>query len=624
MPAQRISEFDLWRPGYAAAVVTVYVAGGSALASIYTDEALSVAADNPQTLSSTTINGDTYGKFAAPLYTSSAYYLGIDSTDQTGIIRPPLTTLAAQDASDATVTPTGGTVATALDNLFARTVWAEDHGAIGAVAATNTTTLTTAIGIAAAQGGGIVMLPDNASINFNQITISAGVILCGAGRSGAPTVLQSQTADKCITLGGDGAGLMNLVLDGVNKVAGGIGIYSKAKDETVLQNVMVKRFETGIQQKGGRRANWKDLYIDACTTGAKLHGDTDAGDGADGDQWRNNRWIGGVVSTCTSIGIDLSYEDAKCYENTFCVGFENNTGTGLKINGARFTVLDGSWFDGNTTTMACQDDTLSTVTDNTLIGLKFANGSMDNGAVTFNGLSQDVVFDGVAITDVDFTLTNVTSNILWRDCTEDSNVTIAGNGTRITRARTMFGDAPTSAVTTTDGSALKAWEITLEPGQKAWLEAKIIGVGRNAIDYGMYHISRAVHRPGSTLAYDAQTANFTLGAVLTGATSGATARITADSDSGATGTLIVKDIIGVFLDNEALSDSSGGAATCNGTLTAQNAVLLGSTVVVSTAVETVAGYGADFAANAGNIEVQVTGAASTTIDWTCSVQVTVN
>ena len=120
MPAQRISEFDLWQPGYAAAVVRVYIAGGTTLASIYTDEALTTAASNPQTLSSTTINGDTYGEFAAPLYTSSAYYLDIDSTDQTGIVRPPLTTLVGQDASDATVTPTGASVATALDNHLAR------------------------------------------------------------------------------------------------------------------------------------------------------------------------------------------------------------------------------------------------------------------------------------------------------------------------------------------------------------------------------------------------------------------------------------------------------------------------------------------------------------------------
>jgi hypothetical protein len=140
----------------------------------------------------------------------------------------------------------------------------------------------------------------------------------------------------------------------------------------------------------------------------------------------------------------------------------------------------------------------------------------------------------------------------------------------------------------------------------------------------MYHISRAVHRPGSALAYDAQTANFTVGLVITGATSGATARITADSDSGGTGTLTVKDIIGVFLDNEIITDTSTGSATVNGTLTHQNAVALGSTVVVSTAVETVGGYGADFAVAAGNVEIQVTGAASTTIEWTVEAKVTVN
>ena len=133
-----------------------------------------------------------------------------------------------------------------------------------------------------------------------------------------------------------------------------------------------------------------------------------------------------------------------------------------------------------------------------------------------------------------------------------------------------------------------------------------------------------MHRPGSTLAYDAQTANFTLGAVLTGGTSGATARIIADSDSGATGTLTVKNIIGIFADNEALTDSSGGAATCNGTLTAQNAALLGSTNQMATAVETVAGYTADFAVAAGNVEVNVTGAAAATIDWIVAASVTVN
>lgn len=624
MSAVRISEFDIWRPNYGASVVSIYIAGTTTLASVYTNEALTVAATNPQTLASQTIGDITYGKFTVPLYTSSAYYLDIDSTDQTGISRPPLITLDAQDASNATVLPTGGTTSHALDELFARCVWAEDHGVINTTAATNSTTITTAIGIASAQGGGYVLLPDNASINFNQLSVSAGVVLVGYGRSGLPTVLQSQVAGKAITLGGDGAGLMNIVVDGVNNVTGGIGVYSKAGDETIMNNVLIKRFATGLHQKGGRRANWREFYIDACGTGAKLHGDSGAGDGDGGDQWRNNRWMGGVVSNCTTIGVDLSYEDRKAYENTLSIGFENNTGTGLKINGARITDISGSWFSGNTTNFLIQDDTLATVTDNTVIGVKYNNGSITGGAATYNGLCQDVVFDGVALSDVDFTLTNVTSNILWRDCTEDSLVTIAGTGTRITRSRAMFGDSPASAVTTTDATPLKAWEISLEPGQKAWLEAKVIAVMRNGIDYGFYHISRAVHRPGSTLAYDAQTANFVLGSVLTGATSGATARITADTDAGTTGTLTLKDIIGAFLDNEIITCSGSGSATANGILVGVNAVLLGSTVVISAAVETVVGYGADFVASAGNIEVQVTGAAATTLDWICSVEAVVN
>jgi hypothetical protein len=46
--------------------------------------------------------------------------------------------------------------------------------------------------------------------------------------------------------------------------------------------------------------------------------------------------------------------------------------------------------------------------------------------------------------------------------------------------------------------------------------------------------------------------------------------------------------------------------------------------VVSTAVETVGGYGADFAVAAGNVEIQVTGAAATTLEWTVEAKVTVN
>jgi hypothetical protein len=88
--------------------------------------------------------------------------------------------------------------------------------------------------------------------------------------------------------------------------------------------------------------------------------------------------------------------------------------------------------------------------------------------------------------------------------------------------------------------------------------------------------------------------------------------------------LTLKDIVGVFLDNEIITGSAGGSATANGVLVPANAALLGSLTAIEAAVETVAGYDALFAANAGNVEIQVTGAAANTIDWVCHVSCVVN
>lgn len=82
-------------------------------------------------------------------------------------------------------------------------------------------------------------------------------------------------------------------------------------------------------------------------------------------------------------------------------------------------------------------------------------------------------------------------------------------------------------------------------------------------------------RPPSVLNYDTQTANFTVGATLTGATSGVTALIHAQADAGTSGTLTLKQIsdtsFGInnvvgFVDNEVITDSSGGSALANGGL----------------------------------------------------------
>jgi len=68
----------------------------------------------------------------------------------------------------------------------------------------------------------------------------------------------------------------------------------------------------------------------------------------------------------------------------------------------------------------------------------------------------------------------------------------------------------------------------------------------------------------STLDYDAQIVNFTPGLVLTQASSGATATIVIDDDSGTTGTLTIRGIAGIFVDDQVITDSGSGSATADG------------------------------------------------------------
>ncbi len=77
-----------------------------------------------------------------------------------------------------------------------------------------------------------------------------------------------------------------------------------------------------------------------------------------------------------------------------------------------------------------------------------------------------------------------------------------------------------------------------------------------------------------TLVYGTMTSGFAVGATLTGATSGATATIIADANGGATGTLTLGDVVGIFVAAEIVTDDDGtpGSATVTS---------LGATVTVT-------------------------------------------
>lgn len=92
--------------------------------------------------------------------------------------------------------------------------------------------------------------------------------------------------------------------------------------------------------------------------------------------------------------------------------------------------------------------------------------------------------------------------------------------------------------------------------------------GIHAVDVGFFELNE-VFLFGSNSAklnYDGQTSDFTLGDTVTGGTSGATGVIQWDYDSGGNGTLVLSNVSGTFQDDEAITDTSGGAAVVDGTL----------------------------------------------------------
>ncbi len=60
------------------------------------------------------------------------------------------------------------------------------------------------------------------------------------------------------------------------------------------------------------------------------------------------------------------------------------------------------------------------------------------------------------------------------------------------------------------------------------------------------------------LAFDNQGTNLTVGHKITGGTSGATGTLVEQTDAGATGTIIMSDIVGIFQNNDALTDEGTG------------------------------------------------------------------
>lgn len=427
MPAIRLADFDTWRPGYGLATVRVIKAGApGVLASIYSDEELTTVADNPQTLSERLLGDISYGRWSMPLYVGEPYQLEIDAVDRTGVIRPPLVTLAGEDASLAVVTVSGGEEAIALEDHLARRIDVRDFGeflAVGeqnASAATNNASLTAALGAAGARGGGYVEVPEG-TYQISLFTIPQGVVVRGQGRGA--TILQSIEADNVVTIGGAQAGISRLTLDGITLPENSVGVFAEDKDQIVFDDAEIKRFETGAQLKGGRFGSWCSLYISNCVDGMEISGVDDAPLTAEG---AFNVWRGGQIDTCSGVGLRLQDDGQPCHHNIFDgVRFDGNTDKAVHIIGARSTSFANcSWID-NTINIEVEDGDPETDT-NTVIGLHFDGGSIKDGDINLTGSLESVAFRRMDLEDVEITLTTPGQNILAEDCREIAGITFAG------------------------------------------------------------------------------------------------------------------------------------------------------------------------------------------------------
>jgi hypothetical protein len=548
--------------------------------------------------------------------------------------------LIGEDASEATVIPTGASVAGNLDDILARRIDVRDYGTFIAVgqnnasAITNNDTITEALGVAGAAGGGYVECPAG-TYQFTTLTIPEGVVLRGQGQGA--TTLQSTEEGQVITLAGDTAGLERITIDGVNQVTDSIGVFGANINFVHMNDVMIKRFDIGLQRYGGTGSHWYDLSLSDCSTaGYQCHGYSDNGLGG---TITEETWDGGKVELCAGIGIDIQFVDSTVAQLQFSgIGFDTNTGTAVSIIGGQQIKFDETcWWNGNTDNILIDDagPTSSTQGQNS-IGIEFHDGSFGpaiapiaasgqtaaqpatNSTITLNNTLESVAFRRCDFAYVTIDINSPSNNVLAQDCREITGMAFGGNSPQAWNRAKTFNRGESSGLTTGNAATI-AWALELQPGVAVYLEAKIIGRSRSSTDTGFFHIAVSAHRPGSTLLYDAATGAFAAGNIVTGQTSGASARIINVAATGSSGTLTLQDIDGTFLNNELITDTNTGSANANGTTTNQNCVLIGSVTSLRPAQLTDTNWAATFVAAGPEIQIQVTGDASMNVEWTVDV-----
>lgn len=621
-----VEEFDIWQESYDGAQVSVYYAGTTTLMPVYSDPEMTQAIANPLVLiAKEDQDGIRYGKFPQSVYSPFAYYLDIDTTQQTGVRQVPLTTIAGEDATLAYASAKGSRVKRSLEEHFGDVIHLKNYGPITDSPVTNTTTINNAIAQAASRGGGFIMCPAGV-INVNSINLPSYVFLVGQGKN--VTFIQSKLGGKVIQASSY-SGLMNLTVDGVTLTPGSVGLSGKNIDYFFMEAVCLKRFDTIVQWQGGKGHHYHNTDMINGRINFAATGDNDVVGGSGGDEFEGLLWEGGEVSESIGTALQLSVVDRAVLNLSFAnVRIHDNIGSdgALNINGAQRLIFHNCIFDGNIINLVVKDNLDAAIAENdrTVSGVHFYGGRFNGGTNKFQGKCDDLEINNMLLKDVTFNLATPTNAIVLRDCREDA-VTVTGEASKLLRIDSRsIGSA---RVNTSAGGATTIYRQRLAPNRIALISVSAIAEQVNGTDFAVWQISHAARGAVATLAYDNQTANYTAGKNIKGQTSNATAQIVADSDSGTTGTLSLCNVVGTFLDNEIIAETDGaGSAQANGVLVEGSAALIGTATTVHSAGSNTgappAAWAVAVAVTGQEVLVTVDGDTGDTIQWDVKVDIT--
>ncbi len=611
----RIQEFDTWRPGYAGASVRVYQAGTTTNASLFYNPDLTGAAPNPITLETKTVDGVEFGRFAQPLYVGVPYQVLVDGVELTGIQRLPVYDLAGADVSESVATSARGTVSRTIEEWLDDVVHVAAFGALGVNATTNTTILTTAIGVAAAQGGGEVLVPAG-TYPFNTLSIPQGVILRGQGAR--TTILQSTQGQEVITLAGNYSGLHSIQIDGQVQTAGSVGVYAVGRTGLVLRDTIIDGFVKGVEYRGAQAPIFENVDVVNCDQGADIRGDTDAGDSGDGGTVQGLRWIGGRIADNTTFGLRLLHQDAAIERvDLRNLIFDTNVGAALKIEGAQMVQVAQSRWLSNTACLSIEDGADDDKTEASLI--TFDQALFQTGTITFAETCEKIMFRACDFDDVDINFAVPANNILFLDCIERVTTTATGNTDRLTRT-SNFRVQETFGVTT-DATPTNAWKINLASGQHVRARARVIGRARTGPNTASYEFNGGAVRESSRMNFVSPSGSLVAGLIITGNTSGATARAVVIEQATPPFYIDIRDVVGTFINGETVTFSDAKTCVLSSAEVLGNIVLTGTVTQVAPTFESNSAWNATFVTDGDYFYVQVTGEASLTVEWFVQVDV---